>query len=438
MRYIGFLLLFLSFSSVAEDYYWRLTYQQFIGTGSTPRQAYLSWCNKTNNSNGFCNESQYTLSYISDTSWLVKQYFSGGQFNNQMPIYRFGDGCAPGASFNPQIGECEAPPECPEPGTSITAAVSCTLAGGLYSYSDVITVDGCEYITAPNGQFKAYPNYDDPSQTFCLASFAASGEASTGGEEVPAEQTAPTPTEDDELPSCLIADGHEFCQDPKQPNCGTRDGNPYCYGETDTCGEVNGQWICFPNGARKCSYANGSYECVNTTTGEKIAHDSADHPDNGGNADGKENNDEQAPGSVIIGGGSQGTSKGATNKSIQDLQQAVETGFDSVTDLLSQENEGPSNGLQEPAEQGAYDLQEWDDKLAVAKTDLKLAVDNFKSLLNGVNSWFISGSGGGLPCIPHEWGELCISDYESQLIGIRYVLLFMAAVLAIYIIFLRD
>lgn len=274
-----------------------------------------------------------------------------------------------------------------------------------------------------------------------MATFAATGEPATASDnnpDVPTDQTAPTPKPDDDQPSCLRVDTHEFCQDPKQPNCGTRDGNPYCYGETDTCGTLNGQHICLPNGSRKCTYVNGSYECIDQKTGEKIAYDSPDHPNNGGNANGNPNDDEQAPGNVYVGGGSQGTDMGATNKSITDLQQALEKGFDSVTDLLEEETPGPETQLQAPPEKGTYDLQEWDDKVEQAQEDLKVAINDFSGLLNSVNNWFINGSGGSLPCIPHAFGELCISDYENQLIGIRYVLLFVAAVLAVYIIFLRD
>ena len=435
------LLVLLSFASVAvaEPYYWKDNssqtshpspqaacdyelYRQQVTLGRP--EAYIHALTKRSGQNIFdCN---------------IRKQSNGANYITTT-IVRYGDNCD--GTYNENTGICTPVDDCPPAGTKITAGVQCSLVGGNYVHTDSIVVEGCGYTSAPGGYFKAYPNYDNPASTFCMASFAATGEPASAGENnpnIPPEQTAPTPGENDEEPSCLRVDTHEFCQDPVQPNCGTRDGNPYCYGETDTCGELNGQFVCLPNGSRKCTYVNGSYECVDDKTGEKVSYDSPDHPYNGGNADGNPNNDEQAPGGVIPGEGAQGTAKGATNKSITDLQAAVEKGFDSVTDLLSGDGPSTNSSLEAPAEKGTYDLQEWDEKLEGAKADLKVAMDDFKGLLNGVNNWFINGSGGGLPCIPHAFGELCISDYESQLIGIRYVLLFVAAVLAVYIIFLRD
>ncbi|WP_439860992.1 hypothetical protein [Pseudomonas sp. MBLB4136] len=361
-------------------------------------------------------------------------------------VDRSGDGCAQGQQYNGSTGGCEAPPQpCPAAGTSITAAVQCSLVGGKYVHTDSITVEGCGYTSAPNGYFKPYPNHDNKALTFCMATFAATGLPSSAGEnnpDIPPEQTAPTPSEGNDQPSCLRVDTHEFCQDPKQPNCGTRDGNPYCYGETDTCGELNGQWVCLPNGARKCTYVNGSYECVDQKTGEKISYDSPDHPNNGGNADGNPNNDEQAPGNVVVGGGAQGTDKGATNKAINDLQQALTERLDAIGEALTEETESSPNAPEAPNERGSFDLDAWDQKIEDAKLELSTLTNQFGDLFQGVTDLGLSGSGGQLACetftVAGKTHEICLSEYADQLSGIGAIIVFLAALLATYIIFIRE
>lgn len=372
--------------------------------------------------------------------------------NHQINVNRYGDTCGPNTIYNAQTRSCEAPPEpCPEFGQSLTAAVNCSLSGGNYVYTDQICVSGCLYTSAPNGFFKPYPNYDSPANTFCMATYASTGNVCSQGspaDDVPPEQTAtpPSPDNPDGPPSCLTIDGHEFCQDPDHPNCGTRDGNPYCYGESDTCGELNGQHVCLPNGSKKCTYVNGSYECINEKTGEKISSESADHPLNGGNADGNDSNDPQKPGEVVVnvsgGGAAQGLDKVATNKSITDLQEALEGHLEGISDALTEETESSANAPEAPAEQGDLGLDEWDEKIEEAKLELSTVTNQFGVLFQGITSVNLPGSGGQLYCESYtvlgRTYELCLSQYADQLEGIGLILLFLATLFAAYIIFIRD
>ncbi len=367
--------------------------------------------------------------------------------NSTWWTYREGTSCSAGATYNASTGECETPPEpCPAFGSeSRYMTVSCFNQGGNYVHNDRVSFGLCEYVTQPGGFFKAYPNYDDPAKTYCIARFSPTGETLSPGEgvdDIPEDNSAPIPDENDTDPACFKTGAYETCIDPKQPNCGTRGGNPFCFGEGDSCGEVNGQHICFPNSARKCSYADGSYECINQKTGEKIAYDSPDHPKNGGNADGDTNNDEQKQGQVVVGGGAQGSDKAATNKAISDLQEGLGDKLEAIKDALTETTDGAGNGPENPGERGSLDADEWDDKIAEAKLEFATVTNQFGDLFEGIVSPNLSGSGGQLYCesfvVMGKTYELCLSQFADELSGIGVVILFLATLFAAYIIFIKD
>lgn len=367
--------------------------------------------------------------------------------NNPVLTDRYGDSCANDSSYNAETGECEAPPQpCPAFGSEPRyITVSCSNQGGYYVHNDRVSFGLCEYVTQPGGYFQAYPNVNDPSKTYCIARFGPTGETLSPGEgvdDIPEDNSALVPNEDDTDPACFKTGAYETCLDPKQPNCGTRGGNPFCFGEGDSCGEINGQHICFPSGARKCSYVDGTYECINQKTGEKIAYDSPDHPKNGGNADGNTNNDEQKQGQVVVGGGSQGSDKAATNKAISDLQEGLGDKLEAIKDALTETTEGAGNGLENPGERGSLDLDEWDDKIAEAKLEFATVTNQFGDLFEGIVSPNLSGSGGQLYCesfvVMGKTYELCLSHFADELSGIGLVIVFLATLYAAYIIFIKD
>lgn len=226
--------------------------------------------------------------------------------------------------------------------------------------------------------------------------------------------------------------------DPQQPNCGTLNGEAYCNGETDKCGTVNGVFMCIPHsGSRDCTYANGEYVCIDPKTNTKISSSSPDHPDNGGNADGNPNNDPTAnDNGTSSGTTTQGAGSGATNKSINDLKDALTDRLDGFADAM--DLEGQLTGITQPGEQGTFDLAEWDEKIEAAKIELKGATNTLTQHFNAVNNWIINGSGGSLSCYVLDMARICIDDYADQLSGLRYVLIFLASIIAVYIVFLRD
>ncbi|NQD92912.1 hypothetical protein HP532_09650 [Pseudomonas sp. CrR25] len=383
---------------------------------------------------------------VSDVQYTCRIYYSSG--SQQRTLYREGDGCSTG-SYNPATDACENPAEaCPAVGTSVGANVPCTYdqGTGSYTHSDSIAIDGCGYVTQPGGYFKAYPDYNNPANTFCVARFASTGDfASPGSEDVPEEQAVPFPNENPDL-TCTKYGPHTICQSASNPACGTYDGGAYCTNESDTCGVFGageGTFQCIPkSGSRTCSYIKGVFTCVDKGSNTVIPPNSADHPNNGGNADGNPNNDEQAPGNVTVGGGAQGTDKGATNKAIADLQGALTDRLDAIGDALTGDTPSSPGAPVAPNERGSFDLEQWDQKIEDAKLELATLTNEFGELFQGVTAVNLSGSGGQLYCnsftVMNRSYDLCLSQYAEQLAGIGTVILFLAALLAAYIIFIRE
>ncbi|WP_339487820.1 hypothetical protein [Pseudomonas sp. EL_65y_Pfl2_R95] len=429
----------------AEEYYWATNANSGTRYSSAAEACDVKW------------ETSSAI-YPSNTKGSIEFYNNGGSVYCHMcsksgsctghygAFGRYGDRCS--GTYNHQTGACDVPKECPEVGTSVAANVQCTYDKGTGTYvnTDRISLDGCEYISQPGGYFKAYPDYSDPANTFCVATFAASGdEAGIGSEEIPEDQAIPTPTDDPDL-TCTKYGPHTICQSTKNPSCGTYDGGVYCNNESDTCGVFGageGTYQCIPkSGSRTCSYVQGTYTCVDKTSNEVIPQNSADHPNNGGNADGNPNNDEQAPGAVVVGGGKQGTGAGATNKSIGDLGDKLGDKLDAIGEALTGETENTPGAPVAPNERGTFDLEEWDQKIDDTKAELSDLTNDFGELFKGATSLNLSGSGGQLYCesyvVMGKSYELCLSKYANELSGIGLVILFLAALLAAYIIFVRD
>lgn len=375
--------------------------------------------------------------------------FANGNSQKKL-VARKGDSCASGSTYNPLTGECVADPTCPAAGTNKLVAFTCDCSGKYCTNPSSFSFEGCGYeknlVITDINYSTTIKNYSDPANSTCMGVATSTGQPlapSDGVEELCADCIAEVPKENDEQPSCVTVNAHEFCPDPAHPGCGQRDGQAYCFNETDACGVFGageGVVTCIPSsGGRTCSYAKGEYTCVDKTTGKVISSTSSDHPSNGGNADGNDTNDAQAPGAVVTAGSgsAQGSDQGATNKAITDLQGALTDRLDGISDLLG-EGEPTAKNINAPTETGSLDLDEWDEKIEQAKVELKQSSEGIGDLMNAANNWIITGSGGSLSCFVEDWGRMCLADYQDQLIGIRYVLIFMASILAIYIIFIRD
>lgn len=437
--------LFFSSFSGAADYSWRSAYStQGISYGSFVSSSASASCKQLIDSMGWVDSG----SSFSSPTFFVCRYSVQSNVSGFTNFERSGDSCPSGATYDETTGGCITPPACPAAGTNKLIGYTCDCSGKYCISPGSFSFEGCGYekniIVSPN--LPIYPpqrDLLDPANSMCFGIVSSTGQPLAPGEsveEVCPDCIAEVPNKDSETPSCVTTNAHEFCPDPDQPNCGTRDGNPYCFNETDACGKFNDQMICIPSsGGRTCSYASGKYVCIDKTTGKVISDTSSDHPSNGGNADGNDKNDAQAPGSVVTPGtgSAQGSDEGATNKAITDLQGALTDRLDDISDLLG-EGEPSAKNINAPTETGSIDLDEWDKKIEQAKIELKQSSKGIGDLMNAANNWIITGSGGSLSCFVEDWGRMCLADYQDHLIGIRYVLIFMASILAIYIIFIRD
>lgn len=330
--------------------------------------------------------------------------------------FRGGDGCNPGDVYNPANGQCETPKDCSShKGKSIFAGVSCTATtSGIYATPDHVTIDGAEYVSRPGGgPQRVKQDFDGSGNALCVARYEGTGQclAPTEGSPDLSEGTYAdaTPAEPNQ-PECLEFDGKNLCLSPDNAGCDIYNGNPWCYQSGDNCGEVNGEFRCLPNTARQCTYVDGKMECIETGNpkGSKppkyIPPTSPDHPTNGGNADGRDDNDPLPPGTTGGGGGGsgQGSNDAATNKSIQEVGDKIDGTNDLLTDIKDgligepydnsgDGNDADSQGAGEQAGTGIGDsiTEKTGSILEERETESQ---EYLESLPDKVEDWF--GSGG--------------------------------------------
>ncbi|WP_239686491.1 hypothetical protein [Pseudomonas aeruginosa] len=100
-------------------------------------------------------------------------------------------------------------------------------------------------------------------------------------------------------------------------------------------------------------------------------------------------------------------------------------------------------GLKEP-KQGSFDktIKEYDDAIAKAQKDFQELQGKFESVLASKFDIHLGTGGGSLPCWDFtalgQRYDVCLTQYAQELSVIRYVVLFIAAILAGWIVFYRS
>ncbi|WP_426332064.1 coat protein [Pseudomonas aeruginosa] len=100
-------------------------------------------------------------------------------------------------------------------------------------------------------------------------------------------------------------------------------------------------------------------------------------------------------------------------------------------------------GLKEP-KQGSFDktIKEYDDAIAKAQKDFQELQGKFESVLASKFDIHLGTGGGSLPCWDFtalgQRFDVCLTEYAKELSVIRYVVLFIAAILAGWIVFYRS
>lgn len=247
-------------------------------------------------------------------------------------VTRSGDSCPSGSEYNPSTGECTAPQVPCANRPAIWSADTCDYISALktFSCSASKSYQGCEFIQS--GSAKC-----DVVDKTCTRKMVPTGDPLSTGDTCTDSSCAeiPAPSPEPSEPAEPICVGPTCTKDPDS-DCVTENGKEKCYSPDKNCGTVNGELVCTdkekPN--RQCGYANGQDVCFDPSDPTKIIPpDSPDHPKNGGNADGNQNNDPMEPGTTPV-TKPQSSDSAATNKSINDLGDKLGSKIDKSNSLL--------------------------------------------------------------------------------------------------------
>lgn len=247
--------------------------------------------------------------------------------------------CPNGGNFDPETKSCVAPVKCETTaGKVITKALTCDYIESLKTYvcDSQIEQDGCLYTGGSNKKCVADLT---TGKGICTAEFFGSGESATDGTEPCTAESCTPATPPSEVPpaeeQCVTNGGVTICHNPQNPGCGSVNGQEGCFQEAPGCGYFNGTYQCVDadKPQKNCGYFNGKQTCTDPKDPTKIIPEtSPDHPKNGGNADGNQNNDPKAPGDTS--GSPQGSDQGATNEAIGELGEELGGKIDKTNGLL--------------------------------------------------------------------------------------------------------
>jgi len=426
-------LLFVLFSSFASaaDYYWFPSGHgefKFSNPDDACRKAFDIW-------NASYPPGSYTYSrseFSSETAYRCYLISSGSgnelTFGGPGWAYRMGDTCPTGTTYNAATGLCESDNLCQQAkGASTSYYVKTQLSANP---PDQVDINGC---LATFGGVITCRNTTD-GYGVCTGTATITGEQTTTSSpiagdpatvddtpQVKSEELPCSPTTDPATGASVCTTQSTFSQ-PGDSTCGTVDGKLVCtevvksqsedkvvQTKTQTTHNADGSTSKTTTTTTAKTSCVGINNCTSTTTTETKT--------GGTNADGSAKPDTSSC-----------TGTGCTDPTKSDEEKAGE-GL-------------PSGELQKP-KQGNYDdaLVEWDQKIADAKQEFKDKLAQIKELATSSSALSLSAGGGQLPCPSFTvWGmsvDLCVSDYSSELAAIKWALLFIATVIAFYIIFLR-
>lgn len=265
---VGCLLLVIH-SVQAETYYWK-----FNNNANFIRPTAIEVCDLLYKpSQGFIDNGS---EFISETRYRCskKQLEGNGVtwYNvSSDKIFRFGDSCPSGSSYNPETGGCdEASLSCPE---AKPVASTLNLSMGCHV--------GCRYENL--GGFRDYNNL----LSEVTYDYVATGEECLAGDQdiTDAENYSET---NEEGQDCRTSNEIQFCVDDDR-TCRFINDQEICINhetreERYNCGTFNGEVVCIEkNEQSNCRFVNGEHLCL-YPEGDKVDENSVDHPDNGGNA----------------------------------------------------------------------------------------------------------------------------------------------------------
>ncbi|MFT0212900.1 hypothetical protein VQ643_09840 [Pseudomonas sp. F1_0610] len=459
MRYLILFISLFSTASFAADYVWS-------GAGfPIPRASSASaLCDSFVGSGLYCSTCKVTsvsLSFHSATSASCTPTVFDSQSEQSTTLRSYGmtrngDSCPAGTEYNEKTGGCEKKEEhkkC-QVGSPVRKPIECDFQAGFALCPNYASYDNCEYIGAGNMKCIAL----DDKTSICLQDWIG-----TGKETDKPKDDLGGDFDDKEAKDCrkvVDAEGRHLMdcnptEDPDNSKCGNMPG--YVWSGTTCVRDPNS-----PDN-RICDYVDGQLECVNPKDPtQKIDPNSPDHPLNGGNADGNDKNDPQSNGNNNT---SQNAHDPLTNQTAHEIGKDLGAKLDETNRLLGEikdkgvgggggggkgdgdSDAGDGGKLTKPV-QGSFDkpISEADTLIEDLKGQSLEFSEKFKKLAKGALDIKLPNSDGKLPVSDFTISSLGGSSsftldlgiFSIELTILRSVMLFIAAIIAVLIIFGRG
>ncbi|WP_430318745.1 hypothetical protein [Pseudomonas nitroreducens] len=393
MRHILLIvLLFLSFSASA-DYYWTIsgTGGQWPSAAAACQAVYPRFKRADMAANGRSAQCVYRYGDNDDRDYLYTS------------TYRNGTACTPPKVYNTATGACDDPP--------VPSDDECKTKPTYTKIVQFSFVDG-QAVIPVDPEIKDHCIFEPGDPKNCTST-QCEFDMSPSGNDNPADNTDGTDPEKslqdylDDLAKkfdCVkTANGYVGCSNAQQTPPDV-DPDDRCFPGYSWSGST---CVATPGGpASNNNSGSGSGGGTNPGTGGGDGGDGGTNPGTGGGDGGGDGGDNGGGGGDDDGGGD------------------------------------PKEKLEEPKAGSWTDaLKEWDGKVTEAQKEFKEKIKQNADSLKGVFDLNLGEGGGALPCDSFTvWKtsvSLCFTPYEDKLVYLKYALMFMASVLAAFIV-LKD
>lgn len=393
-----------SMAQAEDDYYYWSVSDKGTSTGATPREA----CEARFSARGYGSVDSVT---IAPSTRAKCDHFREGQSPITRYAYRYGNSCPPDTTYNSETGGCE-------------AGCADTIGTPLFVRGDnaiVINSNGTNYVAsqAPASICSMGCSFE-PASSFASSCYLVSGSTNTGYCNYIVEGTGDSCSGSNLIPGDTSGDPLNPPPEPTDPNAPPP--------EPDPCHGVPGyEW-------------NGT-TCVKSETGGGD-DGSGDGGDGSGDGSGDGGGDGSGGGT---GGGSSGGDGSGGDGSGGDGDGSGSGGGGSGDGGCTGDEcgGGEGGGLNQP-EKGNFDdaIAEYDQKITDTLAEIKDQSGQFGSLIEQILAIPLNSGNAVLPCFEADIAGrtvgFCLSDNAEQLALLRNIILFLATVIALFIIFRED
>lgn len=215
-------------------------------------------------------------------------------------------------------------------------------------------------------------------------------------------------------------------------------------------------------GTTKCGQANGTWICTEQPKSELVKKETQTTIEETSNIDGSidqtktdktnvtickgVNNCTTKTSETVSQGGTNpdGSPKGTSSTCVGDSCKTPGSIGDEVAETEEEEPPAPPtiNPLTKPTEKGNFDdaAAEWDEKIQDARDELKTKSKEIGELFTPVAQLNLAAGSASLPCtesfdVMGQTTSICLGKYESQLTPLAMAILFICALIALFIIF---